>query len=257
MDLEDRERQRKRQFVKVLIAEIGMVLSVLAIVVLATLSAMGFFVSKNGTIEQSGLVQIHSIPTGASVDVDGNTLFPRTNLSRSMAAGEYEIKITRDGYDTWKKRVPIRSGTLLRLYYPRLFLLDRTAEAVQVLGSDLKFYSASSDQTNILYSEKDGVSWRLLDIRGDDVKTRKLDLTKVLATRDSVFDGAITIIEWSKDNNYVLIRAQTKQETEWLLINLTDVSQSLNLTKTFGMEFEHVEMAGGSARQLFVLEKTP
>lgn len=62
MDFEERERQRRRQFIKVLIAEIGMVLAVIAIVVVTTLAAMGFFVSEDGKLEQSGLIQIHQNP---------------------------------------------------------------------------------------------------------------------------------------------------------------------------------------------------
>lgn len=38
----DYEEKKKKQFIRVLIAEAGMVLSVLVIVVVATLAAMGF-----------------------------------------------------------------------------------------------------------------------------------------------------------------------------------------------------------------------
>lgn len=125
MDFEERVRRKRRQAIRALVAEVGMVLSIVAIVVVATLVAMGFFVGRDGKIEQSGLIQIHSMPTGASVELDGATLFSRTNLSRSMPAGEHQLKLSRDGYDSWSKTVKMYSGMLIRLYYPRLFLQDR------------------------------------------------------------------------------------------------------------------------------------
>ena len=98
-----------------------MVLAIIVVVIVATLSAMGFFVSSNGTIEQSGLIQIHSMPTGASIELDGSTIFPRTNTSRTLTPGEHTIKLSKDGYDTWKKTIKMYAGMLIRLYYPRLF----------------------------------------------------------------------------------------------------------------------------------------
>lgn len=89
--------------------------------------------TSSGRIEQSGLVQIHSAPTGATVEIDGNTIFSRTNLSRSLTPGEHSLKLSRDGYDTWQKNIKMSSGMLLRLYYPRLFLLNRKPEvALQI-----------------------------------------------------------------------------------------------------------------------------
>ena len=112
-----------------------MVLSVIAIVIVTILLAMGFSISTNGGIEQTGLMQIHSQPTGATVTLDGSTLFARTNTSRTMSAGEHYLKLSREGYDTWEKTVKMYSGMLVRMYYPRLFLQDRTAEAVLNLAT--------------------------------------------------------------------------------------------------------------------------
>lgn len=266
MDFEERERQRKRQFIKVAIAELGMVLSVVAIVVVATLASMGFFVSSDGSIEQSGVMQIRSMPTGATVTLDGSTLFSHTNLSRTMAAGAHQIKLSKDGYDTWEKTISMTSGILIRLYYPRLFLLNRTPETVNNLAQSLAFYSVSSDYNNILYAATGKMEWILVNVRNDEVKTTKLDVSAVLAqpTTDTTgavvgvapttFDGTVEIMEWSESGEQVLTKVTRAGETEWILVNLKDLANSLNLTREFKMKFSQVEMANGSAGQLFALE---
>ncbi len=255
MDFEERVRRKRRQAIKALIAEIGMVLSIIAIVVVATLVAMGFFVGRDGKIEQSGLIQIHSMPTGASVELDGATLFARTNLSRSMPAGEHQLKISRDGYDSWSKTVKMYSGMLIRLYYPRLFLKDRTTEAVMSLGNDLAFYSSSTDYNNILYARPKSAVWHLINIRNDDVRETVLDLKEILpGMKEGDFAGEVEEVVWSKNGDAILVKVKTEAGSEWIMINLKDVKQSLNLTRTFGLRIDHIEMIDDSSAQLFVLE---
>ncbi len=241
--------------IKVVLAEIAMVLSVAVIVVIATLITMGFFVSSDGNIEQSGLAQIHSLPTGASVTIDGDTLFSRTNLSRTMPEGQHYLKITREKYDTWENQIIMRAGMLLRLYYPRLFLLNREVKEVANFEKELAFYSPSIDRASILLAEAESTNWQLIDIKGDELKTTKLDMKEILpGVEENKFLGKVEEIKWSRSGDHVLAKIASQDDTEWISVNLKDLRASLNLTKTFGMRFSQVEMADGSAGKLFVLE---
>lgn len=277
----DYEEKKKKQLIRVLVAEAGMVISVVAIVVVATLAAMGFFISSDGGLEQSGLMQIHSLPTGATVELDGNILFSRTNLSKTMSAGEHTLKLSRENYDTWEKTVKMYSGVLIRLHYPRLFLQERTAEAVMALSEKtkdgeaaLEFYQPSQSRNYIIYAEKGASTWKLLEVKGDEVKTTLLDLSGVfpgmaeekVETKAKVgsdaqsttpkyrFEGEIKSLTWSNDENRILAEVYYNGKIEWVLVNLRDVANSLNLTRTFGMSFDRIEMIDNAANQLFALE---
>ncbi len=255
MDFEEREKQRRRQLIKVIIAEVGMAISVLAIVVVATLAAMGFFVTSSGKIEQSGLVQIHSMPNGATVEIDGSTVFSRTNLSRSLTPGEHSIKLSRDGYDSWQRTIKMSSGMLLRLYYPRLFLLNRKPEVALHLEKSLEFYLPSNDQTYILYAAEDSAVWNVINVRDDEPKVTQLDLSTILpGVTEGKFLGKVESLKWNNNSDSVLAKIAYEDQAEWILINLKDTKQSLNLTRTFGLEFTQVEMIDDGAAQLFALE---
>ena len=109
---------------------------------------------------------------------------------------------------------------------------------------------------------------------GDEVRTTLLDLSGILPgvveektevkpktgveaqsmTPKYRFEGEIEEIIWSRDENRVLVKVRYEGKIEWLLVNLRDIASSLNLTKTFGMSFEQIEMIDNSANQLFVLE---
>ena len=298
----DSEEKKRRQFIKVLLAEAMRVFSVIAIVVVTTLLAMGFSFSTEGGIEQTGLMQIHSQPTGATVTLDGSALFSRTNTSRTMSAGEHHLKLSRDGYDTWEKTVKMYSGVLIRMYYPRLFLQNRVAESVLDLASgntgtkELEFYAPSTSRNYIIYAEQNAAEWRLLDLRGDEVKMSVLDLSGILpgmvvetaasgsasssvggstvsggasgnsasgktdqngakqvTTPQYRFDGSIEMIKWSSNDEKILVKVAYEGKSEWVLVNLRNVAASLNLTKTFGLNFDQVEMIDNSASQLYAL----
>ena len=255
MDFEEYERRQRRQKLNVFIAETGMFLSVIAIVVVALLSAMGFFVSSDGSIEQMGLAQIHSTPTGGTVEIDGGVLFSRTNLSRSLPAGEHQVKIWRDNYDTWERTVKMYPGVLVRLYYPRIFLKNRTQELAKTLGAELEFYAPSTDGTYILYAEKDSASWQLVNLKGDELQTTALDLQTILpGVNGQNFLGKIEQLDWNEDSSAVLVKVSYAEGSEWILVNLRDIKQSLNLTRTFGMNFTQVAMIDDAASQLYALE---
>lgn len=274
----DYEEKRKKQAIRVFIAEAGMVISVIVIVVVAIMAAMGFFISGDGQIAQSGLVQLHSLPTGASVELDGSVLFARTNLSRTLPEGEHNFKIFRDGYDTWEKQINVYPGALMRLYYPRLFLQNRSQEKVLALNetnpkTELEFYSPSRNREYTLYALDNASIWHLLDTRGDKVKDILLDLSGVLPgmvelpnnaadaagnnpteAAKFTFEGNIKSLEWSANAEKVLVETEYAGENSWILVNLNDVSKSLDLTETFGLKFERVEIIDNSANRLYVLE---
>lgn len=275
----DFDEKKKRQLIRVIIAEVGMVLSVAAIVVVSTLAAMGFMISSNGRIEQSGLLQLHSLPTGATVKIDGSTIFSRTNLSRTLTSGEHFLELSREGYDSWEKNIKVYPGVLMRIYYPRLFLQNRTSESVLNLATNnnLEFYSQSSNRNYILYAEKGASDWMLLDIRGDEVKTTFLDLSGILpgmvqeattgdnksqnASQNKLempvykFHGTVDELIWSSNEEHVLVKITYEDRSEWVLLHLKDLARSLNITKTFGLGETMLTMIDGSAEQLFVLEK--
>ena len=61
---------------------------------------------KNGTLKGTGLLSANSFPTGATVYVD-NRLTTATDNTINLAPGEYEVKIVKDGYISWEKKLKL------------------------------------------------------------------------------------------------------------------------------------------------------
>ena len=84
----DAESRARRQSFRVIFSEIIMVITVIVTVVILALLVSGYWLNSNFELERQGMLQINSIPTGASVEVDGDApWFQRTNTSKVLSSG--------------------------------------------------------------------------------------------------------------------------------------------------------------------------
>ena len=251
----DLEKQKRNQLIKVIITEILMVLAIIPIVVLLTLLAMGYRLCEDLSLEQSGLIQVNSIPNGAMVKVDGKDKF-RTDASRMLTGGSHNIEITKDGYDTWTKTVDITPGILLRVRYPRLFKQDRKTEEVETLPS-LKMMSAAPNRTRLILQVGSNAILKLVNIRNDEVKMSNLDLSGILTIDENGnFLGTIEQTKWSWNGDAVMMKVRYSDRTEWVLADMRDSVPDRNLTKSLGLAISDAQFAGDSTEWIYVLENS-
>ena len=156
----DEELKRRREAVRVILTEVFMFLSAVALVLALTLVVMGYRLNPQrlGTeeelIQRLGLLQVSSRPSGATITVDGNTsLLLRTNASREATAGEHEVSLSKDGYLPWSKQVEVTKGLMYRLNYPRLFLIERDEEEVANLAA-MSWRAANPNGTRLFYIQE-------------------------------------------------------------------------------------------------------
>lgn len=257
----DRETKKKLHRIWVVVASILMTLAVILIVAVTTLLALGY--NFNGkVIQQTGVMQLHTTPTGATVTIDGKTEFFRSNLSVELAPGEHQLVLTRDNYDAWEKTISIHSGYVFRLYYPRLFLSERPTEVMAKLPADLEFYSVAPNRKGILYAEQNALTWTYIDASGNTLATTTIELGQVLGEdfinaddqKVAHFAGEVVSLEWNNDGSRVLAAIRQNEITTWFLLNLKEINTSVNLTQAFAMDFERITLASDSADRLFAFE---
>lgn len=245
----DRERKKRLQTIRLAITETIMVISIVALVIILTFVAMGYGLNKDGEVGQSGLLQIRSVPTGAIVEIDNEIISAKTNTSKMLPAGEHKVKLSKSGYDTWEKTVLSESGWLLKLDYPRLFLTDRSAEKVREYTSDISFFAPAPSHEYIVYSVASSDDWTLLNVsNSNDVTETTLKTSEILEKR------TVLSLTWNKNSDKILVQTKNNDSTEWIIININDVNKSINLSKTFGMNFSELKFASDNGERLIALE---
>lgn len=243
----DKERKKRLRTFKIILSDVLIVLSVLGIVTLLSFIAMGYKLNDDGKLDQSGLLQVSTQPTGATVTIDDDNLFMKTNTSHMLSEGTHQVRLTKDGYELWENQVKITAGRLYKLDYPRLFKQDREKKSVKNFGEKgLKFLSLSSDRRSILYQKADSLNWSLINIDSNDAEVVEFDVSK--------FTGELLGIEWNMDGDKVLTKWKDNDIIVYRLVNLKKPEQSVDLNTEFGMSFSKLRFVSNSGDQLFALE---
>ena len=256
----DTDKIKRRQSLKVIISEAIMVLVVIVTVVILAFVVSGYWLNSDFKVERQGMLQVHSVPTGAELAIDGETNWlQRTNTSKVLPSGEHTIKLTKEGYDSWSKTVNISEGLLYRIYYPRLFWQERQPESV-LDTADYTFATISPDSESLLLIGST-TEWSLVDLRSDQLQPKKLNVSDyfsgvTLADGATVglLPGKILDTDWDQDGNHVLVKLDNGGATDWALIDVRDVKNSLNLTKEFGDNFTKMEILDNSASNLLAVQ---
>lgn len=256
----DSEKKAFRQSLRVIISEIIMVITVIITVIVLALLVSGYWLNGNFEVERQGMLQIHSIPTGATVAVDGDApWFQRTNTSKVLSSGEHEIVLTKDGYDSWQKTVNISEGLLYRVNYPRLFLLEREKKNFYDAASVL-FATVSPDH-NYMLLINNTTGWTLLKLDSEEPKSSLVNIAKLTDfasiaadTEIGLFTGEIVSADWDSSSSHILFRLKKDTIEEWLLVDVKNPAKSVNLTHEFGLGFDKIRIFDNSANNLLALK---
>lgn len=250
----------RKQSIKVIVSEAIMVLAVIATVVILALLVSGYWLNSNFEVERNGMLQISSLPTGASIEIDGekSSWLERTNSSRILKSGSHSIVLTKDGYDSWSKTVNITEGLLYRLHYPRLFLQDRTLEKV-LDASGYTNATISSDHGAMLLMNNT-TSWTYLNLDSDTLTPRIIDISKLFSdvsmpedSKIGTFTGEIMQADWDYDASHILFKVASNEKIEWVLLDINDVDKSINITKQFDAEFSRIEILDNNSNNLLAV----
>lgn len=214
----DAEARARRQNLRVIISEIIMFLTVIITVVILAFLASGYWLSADFKVERQGMLQIHSIPTGADVEIDGETAWlQRTNTSKVLSSGNHHVVLTKDGYDSWEKTITIGEGLLYRVNYPRLFLLDR--EKTDYYNAANFTSALLSPSHNFLLLGNDSSSYTVLRLNSDQPETATIDLLNLKSTdRDidsSIFAEALPSLSWDINNDLIATLDKKHYKINW------------------------------------------
>jgi hypothetical protein len=232
-----------------------MILAVILIVGVLILVTMGYSLGRDGRIEQTGLVQFESHPSGATVLIDGEAQFAKTTTKAVLSPGEHQFEVRRDGYDSWQKKANISSGRVLWLNYTRLLPNKRADKFVKYYEGLYKMSVSPQSRYALMLDSPPSLTLHYLDMRGDDVESQSLQISKFFAELDvEGVQHSFDVISWNNDENRVLVKHDFGGNSEWVWLNLKDISSSLNLTNEYRLGITDVKFAANDGKKLVLLE---
>ncbi len=274
------ERKKRLRSVKVIVSEALMVVAVIIMVVVLAFLVSGYWINSEGEVSQQGLLQLSSVPTGATVELDGSELpwIERTNMSRNVASGQHTIVLTREGYDTWTKTVNVSEGLLYRIHYPRLFLAERTREPA-LDAANFSVATISPDHSYLILLNNT-TEWSAVNLNNEDLKPVTIDVAELfMATAGQAaagqaeagqaetagveateaaapvpFNGEILDVSWDRDSSHALFEVKFGETVEWLLLDVKNPKNSVNISRQFGGSFSEIQILDNSSNNLLVVQ---
>lgn len=226
----DIEKIRRRRAIKVIVTDIFISCCVLAISFVLIAAVAGWRINPDFSVEQNGLVSVHTRPTDATVFIDDKEQYQKTNMSKMLSGGKHTVRIEKEGYTSWEKEIEITPGWLVRLEYPRLFKLSRETKTVKEF-KNLDFLYVSPNRTTTILSTEGSTKWIVAnDFNASNPKFREIDIKGVFKdTSEGKFNHKINSISWNKDGEKILLSV----DDEWGIIDLKEVKNSINLSEKY------------------------
>lgn len=231
-----------------------MSLSVVALVVVLIFIMLGYQFNRNdGKIEQGGLVQFDSKPSGATVDVDGASLGSPTASKATLTAGQHFVSMQRKGYESWQKSVLVVPGSVLWLNYAHLIPNDLKPENVAEFGALSSSIASPNDKWMAAQEDPAVPRIQLADISGDSVKMTALDLPSGSYTHPAAGKiQSFSLETWDPDSRYILVKhAFDDTQTEWLVVDTQDAGRTKNVTKLLDVQASKLLFDGGNSAILY------
>lgn len=248
--------KRKQLTTRILISTL-MTLSVVLLVVILISIILGYqFNSKDGRIEQTGLIQFETLPGSATVEVDSKTLNAKTTTKTTVLPGTHEFVMWRQGYETWRKSLEIQPGTLTALTYARLIPKDRPVKSVAAFNELSASLASPSRRSMLLQTAPSATSFILADLQNEQsIKQRTLTLPADVYTDATTPDVThrFRLVEWDQGGRYVLLAHTYNDAAEWLVLDTEDAARTTNITKSLNIAIDSAQFSGTSGSQLYVL----
>lgn len=229
-------RKRRRHTILLYIGYVLIAVAIFIATIVLLYQANGFGISKKGTVIQNGLVFISSQPRPANIYINGQLQSPKTNTRIALPEAPYDLKIARNGYQDWQRKVLIQGGQVEHFDYPLLI-------PKKIITNKLTPY----DQNPSVFSQSPDKRWLLIgqpnDYRNFDVYDLK-NPTKpsiVITVPDTVVSSAKTsqswqVIEWADDSQHLLLQHLYDGAAEYVLVDRQAPEQSVNLSQTSGFK---------------------
>ncbi len=163
--------------------------------------------SKKGVIERNGTLIIDTIPTGATISLNGQEQPVKTpSTMQNVSPGTYTITLSKPGYHSWSKSLTIDPE---RVTFATSINLWPEAEPELISQGNAEFLLTDSKAQRLMVYYQDSDEGARFVLQNPDNK-------EVLSSMSISDKAAVTGVTWDSSSNQALVYDSTKNQS-WLL----------------------------------------
>lgn len=249
------QSSRRKELLRRTLVYSVMFFSIVALVAVLLFIVLGYrFNRSDGRIEQGGLLQFDTRPSGADVTIDGITVGSRTASKATVGAGQHFITMNRSGYRQWQKSVNVAPGAVVWLNYARLIPNDLKTDTVATFPTLAQSRASLDGKWMAIKEDMTTPSIGLVDISREAVRQSVITLPATAFTPPAAGKTQSFSLEtWDPTSRYLLVKHTFNDaDMEWLIVDAENAAQTVNLTKLVNVPLGKVVFSGASSNTVFV-----
>lgn len=214
--------------------------------------ALGYrFNRTSGTLEQNALVQFKTVPTGATVSIDGKIIGSNTPTKYGVTAKIHKFEIFKDGYETWSKDLNTQSGNLYWIDYPILVPKNRQFTQVATYQNLENSLSSPDNRYIIIQSNSKDASFELVDLRDEDIANSIIRIPNNLLSFSDKDKAVYRLSSWDEGSRYVLVSVLVDSKVYWISLDTKSLEKSKNVTSLTKNDFKELRFNDTSGNILY------
>lgn len=228
-----------------------MTLAVIILVTFLVFVMLGYrFNRDTSTIQQGGLVQFASRPIDSAVTIGKAKLTDLTPSKITINPGNYDVSMTKAGYQSWNKRVDVRAGEVLWLNYAQLIpsTVDTKQQTRFNAVAGVKS-SPNGDRFAILGDATKPVI-TFVDVTGDAPKQTTLTIPTAALPEGKT--PTYTLGDWANDSDRLLLTASYDQTVDRLVVDRRDADKTVNVSRSYQADIVEAVFDPRSSERLIV-----
>jgi len=252
-------RKRRAYNLRLVVGYVLVAIVIALATVILVYGANGYGINtKTGQIVQNGLLFVDSSPGGAEIYLKGRDQHATTSARLVLPAGNYSLTLKKEGYRDWTRQFRLNELGVSRYVYPFLF-------PEKPVATNLKSYPANPG----LFTESPDRRWLLVENNQQSITAPVFDqydlstlddqtpLVQQLTIPAGVFtaytpNSTLTVVEWSTDNNNLLLQYTSASANEYIVFNRAHPDQSFNVNKMFNIAPAKVSLYNKKADRLYI-----
>lgn len=249
--------KKKKELIRRVFVYALMVVSVCATVVFITLLVLGFRLNLGDRqVERYAFLQFGSTPSGATVFVDGVISGSRTPSKGSVKEGAHTIEMKRIGYETWRKTVDSKPGTLTWLNYALLVPKALEVEPIEIFDQVYSSLPLLKGRGLVVQHLVGSPILSLIDVNPKVPKLTSLAIPETICS-EFLTDGVVHSFNmqgWDDSGRYLLVKHAYNDKSEWIVVDTQVVSQSKNISTMFNVTIDEIGFSGTNGNNFFITQ---
>ena len=192
---------------------------------------------SRGRIQKTGIIRVTSVPRGADIYLNGSPYLKSKTPAKieRVLPGDYEIKISKEGYYDWQKKLAVYENSST---FAERIILWKKSEVEKLTTLTSTNWLIAPDKNSIALSDASG-NIKLLNINSGIIgETSGGQLTNILQLKNK---SNLKLISYSPSGRYLLASVQENEKPVYLIIDaLKQESQTIQLRNILSIKFDTI-----------------